>query len=113
MFFPVAPLTMIRADQSSFTPAFTPANQPPISPRRAVDYFIGDCDAAAGRSHWQQRGLLDHSRNFYAPNGFDDPKRRHLLWGWINGFQNGHGWNGCLTLPRVISVQGGELWQEP
>ena len=27
------------------------------------------------------------------------PDGRRLVWGWVNGFRGGHGWNGCLTLP--------------
>jgi beta-fructofuranosidase len=26
------------------------------------------------------------------------------LWGWVNGFPGGHGWNGCLSLPRLLTL---------
>jgi beta-fructofuranosidase len=42
------------------------------------------------------------------------PDGRRLVWGWVNGFKSGHGWNGCLTLPRELSLsKDGRLRQEP
>ena len=36
------------------------------------------------------------------------------MWGWINGFKGGHGWNGCLTVPRILTVgSDDQLRQEP
>ena len=85
-----------------------------ISPHGLVEYFIGDFDAAAGRFTTRNRGLMDVSRNYYAPNGLEDPKGRRILWGWINGFPEGRGWNGCLTLPRILTIgSDGLLRQEP
>ncbi len=26
------------------------------------------------------------------------------MWGWIRDFPGGKGWNGCLTVPRVLSL---------
>ena len=33
-----------------------------------------------------------------------DAKGRTLLWGWVPDFPKGRGWNGCLTLPREVTV---------
>src|SRR5262249_52031467 len=60
------------------------------------------------------RGVLDLGPNFYAPNTMQVPDGRRLVWGWVNGFPGGHGWNGCLSLPRLLSLSGdGQLRQSP
>jgi beta-fructofuranosidase len=42
------------------------------------------------------------------------PDGRRIVWGWVNGFPGGHGWNGCLSLPRVLSLsRDGRLEQRP
>lgn len=84
-----------------------------VSPHRSVEYFIGDFDPVAGLFTWKRRGIVDYG-SYYAPNGLIDPDGRQLLWGWINGFKPGKSWNGCLTLPRALSLNaGGMLVQEP
>jgi beta-fructofuranosidase len=58
--------------------------------------------------------LLDYGPNFYAPNTMLLRDGSRLVWGWVNGFSSGHGWNGCLSLPRSLSVTGdGQLRQIP
>jgi len=85
-----------------------------VSPHALVEYFIGDFDPQAGRFAPRSRGLMDVSRNYYAPNGLEDPQGRRIVWGWVNGFPANRGWNGCLTLPRVLTIGGdGALRQEP
>jgi beta-fructofuranosidase len=83
-----------------------------LSPHRRVDYFIGSFD---GKNFSPEKeDLLDASDNFYAPNCTTDPTGRRILWGWIRGFKDGKGWNGCHTLPRVLRiVSGNQLSQEP
>jgi beta-fructofuranosidase len=42
------------------------------------------------------------------------PDGRRMVWGWVNGFPGGRGWNGCLSLPRVLSFsRDGQLRQNP
>jgi beta-fructofuranosidase len=82
------------------------------SPHRRVEYFIGDFDGK--RFTPRSNGLMDHSDNFYAPNCATDDNGRRVLWGWIRGFKDGQGWNGCLTLPRILTIdERGKLWQAP
>jgi len=73
-----------------------------ISPHRRVEYFVGSFDGKTFTP--STRGMVDHSDNYYAPNGTFDSKGNHLLWGWVRGFPGGGGWNGCLTLPRRLSI---------
>ena len=85
-----------------------------VSPYGKVQYFVGDFDAATCRFTARTRGLLDHGSSFYAPNTMQVPDGRRLVWGWVNGFPGGHGWNGCLSLPRQLGLsRGGELRQIP
>ncbi len=85
-----------------------------ISPHRAVEWFVGDFDADAGKFTWKTRGKVDASDQYYAPNGLVDALGRRVLWGWIRGFPDGRGWNGCLSLPQVLGVDSqGRLTQTP
>lgn len=85
-----------------------------VSPYGKVQYFIGDFDSTTCRFTPRTRGLLDYGPNFYAPNTMLLPDGRRLVWGWINGFPAGHGWNGCLSVPRQLSIsRDGQLHQLP
>lgn len=84
-----------------------------VSPHRSVEYFTGSLDEKAHTFAWTQRGIVDHG-DYYAPNGCFDPQGRHILWGWVRGFKEGLGWNGCLSLPRVVTQSAdGRLIQQP
>lgn len=84
-----------------------------ISPHRKVEYFVGSFDAAKHQFTPEQRGVMDYG-HYYAPNCLEDPSGRRIMWGWVNGFKAGRGWNGCLTLPRVLTLGAdGEPRQEP
>ena len=85
-----------------------------ISPHGKVEYFTGTFDAAAGKFAAKERGLMDHGDDYYAPNCMEDPQGRRVLWGWVRGFKANRGWNGCLTLARIVSIdRDGHLLQAP
>ena len=53
-------------------------------------------------------------RGLYGTNTYEDEQGRRILFGWISGFKNGRGWNGCMSLPRVLSIDDhGRLIQTP
>ncbi len=84
-----------------------------VSPHGSVQHFVGSFDAPAHRFVSELQGRLDPG-NYYAPTGLEDAQGRCVMWGWVNGFPEGRGWNGCLTLPRVLTLlPNGELGQEP
>jgi beta-fructofuranosidase len=84
-----------------------------VSPHGPVQYLVGDLDTKAMRFKPEQRGIVDRG-TYYAPNCLAGPDGRQLLWGWLNGFPGGRGWNGCLSLPRVLSLGPDQtLRQEP
>jgi len=84
-----------------------------VSPHRRVEWFTGAFDPISGTFTPKRRGLLDYGEAFYAPNSFADETGRRVLFGWVKGFPEGKGWNGCLTLPRLLNVTSGVLQQRP
>jgi len=92
-----------------------------------LQYQVGAFDPHKLEFKAEKRGVLDHSygpkrpdsmcRGFYATNTLLDPAGRCVLFGWISGFTNsegrfygmpgqakGRGWNGCLGLPRILTL---------
>jgi beta-fructofuranosidase len=85
-----------------------------VSPYGRVQYFTGHLDEATCRFNPQTQGFLDYGSSFYAPDTMQVPDGRRIVWGWLNGFPGGHGWNGCLSLPRQLSLsRDGQLRQSP
>jgi beta-fructofuranosidase len=85
-----------------------------VSPHRAVEAFVGTIDPESMTFRTEQRGLIDVSDQFYAPNGLIDDGGRVVFWGWIRGFPEGKGWSGCLSHPRVLALDAsGRLTQKP
>lgn len=83
------------------------------SPHGPVRFMSGKLDLAAVKFTPEREGTVDPG-HYYAPNGLETKDGRRIMWGWVNGFKPGRGWNGCLTLPRVLSLGGaGELIQLP
>jgi len=83
-----------------------------VSPYGKVQYFVGAFDAESCRFLPRARGLLDYGPHFYAPNTMLMPDGRRLVWGWVNGFPSGRGWNGCLSLPRELGFSRNGQWQQ-
>lgn len=71
--------------------------------RDGVRYFTGTYDESQWKFTIEGSGVPDLEKRFYAPNGLVDANGRHILWGWVTGIA-GEKWNGCLTLPRVLSL---------
>lgn len=67
--------------------------------------YIGNCDKgslAAGPK------LLDLGDVAYAPTIFRDGQGRCLMLAWLQELRKGGSWDyaGCLSAPRVLSLQG-------
>ncbi len=83
-------------------------------PGGAIKYLIGDFDLGSLTFKPETEGEITPSRDFMSPHIFFDDKDRCILYGWIRGFKSGRGWNGCMSLPRVISLdEAGNLRQRP
>jgi sucrose-6-phosphate hydrolase SacC (GH32 family) len=85
-----------------------------VSQGKPVQWFVGSLDEKTLRFTAETRGAADYG-DYYAPNCLEDAKGRRVLWGWVQGFRGGRGWNGCMTLPRVLVVSDppGRLMQSP
>jgi beta-fructofuranosidase len=84
-----------------------------ISPHRKVEYITGTFDVATHQFTTITNSTLDYG-NYYAPNCLEDTNGRQIIWGWVNGFKKGPGWNGCLTVPRILTLaENGELRLKP
>ena len=64
---------------------------------------------------------LDRGFDFYAPQTFEAPDGRVMMFGWV-GVPDAHmhvnptvenGWQHSLTIPRVLSVKNNKLYQTP
>ena len=84
------------------------------SPHSLVRYYVGRLDLEACKFTPERHGVLDYGDHYYAPNCLEDDKGRRIMWGWVRGFPEGRGWNGCFTFPRVLTLDDeGHLRQAP
>jgi len=73
-----------------------------VSPFKEVIYSVGTYKSNKFLpGPWR---IFDHGKCFYATNTMLDDKKRRLVWGWIKGGGTG-GWNGCLSLPRILNLE--------
>jgi beta-fructofuranosidase len=78
-----------------------------VSPHSRVIYSIGKYENEKFiPDTWN---ILDYGKCYYATNMLEDEKKERLiLLGWIKGGGDISGWNGCLSLPRVLSLDVNE-----
>jgi sucrose-6-phosphate hydrolase SacC (GH32 family) len=78
------------------------------SPYRPVEYVTGTFDVESYSFTPEVEGVLDAGAtdvpNYYATNILFDEQGRCILLGWVRGFPPGRGWNGCLALPRILTL---------
>ncbi len=89
-----------------------------VSPYGCVEYFVGTFDLETLRFTPELQGILDpgfgETPNFYASNLLFDEQGQVILLGWVRGFPAGRGWNGCLALPRILTLgEDGHPRQQP
>ncbi len=84
-------------------------------PSGPIAYCVGTFDIETLKFVPQKRGKLVYhrpghvegvtdDRGLNSPHIFFDDSGRCIMYGWISGFKNDRGWNGCLGLPRVLSL---------
>ena len=89
-----------------------------------ISYIVGDFDSehVAFKPSVDGARVLDcgpgpdlakWNRGLYGTTVFTDAKGRTILLGWVSGFKSERGWNGCMSLPRILSLQGNDLIQTP
>ena len=81
------------------------------SPHGLVKYYTGTLGKDS-RFQPEAQGTIDLSATYYAPNSLRDANGRRIMWGWLR--VQGDGWNGALSLPRILSLRSdGRLGMEP
>lgn len=85
-----------------------------------VVYFIGHFDVENASFTVESYDQLDDGTDFYAPQTILDDKGRRVLIAWQQMWARncptaelGHQWTGHMTLPRILSIKEGRLWQAP
>jgi beta-fructofuranosidase len=88
------------------------------SPFDSVRYDVGSFDTETLTFTPEGGGIVDHG-HYYGTNTVCDGRGRCILLGWVpgwdwNAIKRGRGWNGCMALPRVLSLSpDGKLLQQP
>ncbi len=88
------------------------------STERKTFWQVGDLDPKTLTFHATATGQLDLGRSFYAPKTQLDAHGNRILWGWLaetrpEAEYDVSGWSGMLSLPRVLTVEDGQLRQHP
>ncbi|MCP4763906.1 MAG: glycoside hydrolase family 32 protein, partial [archaeon] len=79
-----------------------------VAPHGRIIYSVGNYQNFKFKPEkWH---VFDHGGPYYATNTLIDEKNRLIMFGWIKYLKLGaflklKNWNGCISLPRVISLQ--------
>lgn len=85
------------------------------SPYKNPKYFVGYFNIDTFKFEVEKEGTLsygyinqgildDISRGFYATNSFYGENQKVYIIGWISGFINPKGWDGCVSLTRELEL---------
>ncbi len=84
---------------------------------QGVKYYIGSFDMDALTFRPERDGFIDRhgsADSFYGSNILFDDKGRCILLGRTQGFRGDRGWQGCMALPRTLTIDArGLLVQTP
>jgi len=85
-----------------------------VSPQRPCEYYIGTLDLQKVKFTPEVHAILD-AGDAYASNISRDDQGRTVLWLWgRTNTPRGRGWNGVMTIPRILSIgSDGFLRQQP
>lgn len=87
----------------------------PLDP---VVYSVGNLNLVNLEFNNENIRLVDYGYDFYAPQLFNDGERNIMI-GWLGNTFHGEymdanvGYNGLLTIPREIEINGNKLYQRP
>ena len=97
------------------------------APVDRVNYFIGEFDLDKLRFTPEMEGPIDYSGHYYAQETIVNDEGEVYLMGWMPGWDrewlptymnepqknSNRRWNGCFALPRKLSIENGQLIQQP
>lgn len=79
--------------------------------------LTGAVDGTYALSEFQE---YDHGFDFYAPQTYEDHQGRRILIGWMGMpdspyryAEQEYGWSHMMTIPRVLTYQNGQVYQNP
>lgn len=82
--------------------------------------FIGEMNWETGKLRVDNYHEIDGGLDFYAPQTCENEEGERIMVAWMQMWQRnfpthdlGHGWAGCMTLPRRLRVVDNYLCQEP
>ena len=82
-------------------------------------FIVGEIDFVKGAMKVDLIREIDKGDTFYAPQ-FINGANRPIIVGWLEMWGKrypthewGHGWTGAFSVPREISIAGGEILQKP
>lgn len=82
-------------------------------------FIVGDIDFENGNMKVDFIREIDKGDTFYAPQFINGEKTPTMI-GWFEMWGKrypthewGHGWTGAFTIPRRLSIKGGEVFQTP
>lgn len=82
-------------------------------------YLVGEIDWQIGKFQLEYYDEIDQGLDFYAPQTMLTPGGI-VMTAWMHMWERtnvtselGHGWSGCLTLPRKLRLVNGHLIQQP
>ncbi|MFC0558850.1 glycoside hydrolase family 32 protein [Halalkalibacter alkalisediminis] len=81
-------------------------------------YVVGQLDYQTGELKHESFHLLDNGFDFYAPQTMLDDKGRRILIAWMDMWENDmptqeFNYAGAMTIPRVVTLQDGQLFTNP
>ena len=74
------------------------------SPWNPVEYHIGSFDLKNLTFEPRSSGRIEDAGIFYGTNLLFDSRERCIFLGRFLGFEEGRAWNGCMALPRILSI---------
>lgn len=87
--------------RSAMPPTFVVGDFDP----KTIDFHVSDppgvLDYGFGKNPPKDRAW---TRGLYATSVFTDEDGRRIMLGWVCGFKTGRGWNGCMSLPRILTL---------
>lgn len=82
-------------------------------------FILGHLDFVKGKMDIEKIQEIDKGDTFYAPQ-FINGSQKPVMIGWMEMWGKPYplhemkaGWNGAFTIPRIVTIRNGEIYQQP
>ncbi len=114
-------MTLDQQDVLIFSPQYTDRDPQHDMPNlHSAVYSVGAIDLEHQTCSLNGFHLIDQGFDFYAPQTLQDQEGRRILIAWMDMWESDnvthrleHGWSGCMTYPRELSLENKRLIQRP